>query len=477
MIVDHASSQSSTARAASSDVGIDLRRNRWSLGVSSIRAGADALAILIAVLSALVLRFRFHVLESKAAPFDLRSHLVASVLWIAGVMGAMASHRLYDEDTLVERSHELIRMRRSLLEGVALVSAAVFLFEFVRVSRGWFVLLVGLTFLTLHTERTAIRAATTRLRKNGRLRRTAIVVSSSPSPSSSSHSPGAIPDNEFEVVATVAPNGLANALQTLASDKRSTPVVIVDGRMARDHLWSVVLEAGRLGAPVFLRSQFRPLPADRLATRTLGSSTIVKVSPPKLKGVRVFEKRAFDLIGSIVLLSVLMIPMAIIALAIVISSGRPVFYRQQRVGFEEKLFRIWKFRTMHVLAEQDTGPVWAAAGDPRRTKIGRFLRRSSLDELPQLFNVLRGDMSIVGPRPERPMFVARFSADHRWYGFRHRIKPGMTGLAQVRGHRGDTPLEPRIESDNDYIESWSLWLDIRTLIGTACEIVRGTNAQ
>jgi lipopolysaccharide/colanic/teichoic acid biosynthesis glycosyltransferase len=138
---------------------------------------------------------------------------------------------------------------------------------------------------------------------------------------------------------------------------------------------------------------------------------------------------------------------------------------------------MWKFRTMGVDAEAETGPVWASRGDPRRTRLGRILRRLSLDELPQLWNVLCGHMSVVGPRPERPTFVASFSEGDPWYRFRHRIRPGITGLAQVRGLRGDTPLAPRVESDNWYIEHWSVGLDLRIAARTVAEVFGGRNAQ
>jgi lipopolysaccharide/colanic/teichoic acid biosynthesis glycosyltransferase len=120
--------------------------------------------------------------------------------------------------------------------------------------------------------------------------------------------------------------------------------------------------------------------------------------------------------------------------------------------------------------------VWSGSDDPRRTHLGRFLRRFSLDELPQLWNVLRGHMSMVGPRPERPMFAAQFAGDIPWYGFRHRIRPGITGLAQIRGHRGATALAPRVEIDNWYIEHWSLGLDVLVSARTVAEVLRGRNA-
>jgi lipopolysaccharide/colanic/teichoic acid biosynthesis glycosyltransferase len=176
------------------------------------------------------------------------------------------------------------------------------------------------------------------------------------------------------------------------------------------------------------------------------------------------------------MLVLLALPMLAIAVTVLVSSGRPVFYGQQRVGLGGRLFTMWKFRTMPTDAETASGPVWATKGDPRCTPLGRVLRRLSLDELPQLWNVLRGDMSVVGPRPERPLFVAEFSERFRWYRYRDRTRPGMTGLAQVRGLRGDSPLEPRLESDNRYIEHWTLSLDLRIMLRTVVEAVRGRGA-
>ena len=133
------------------------------------------------------------------------------------------------------------------------------------------------------------------------------------------------------------------------------------------------------------------------------------------------------------------------------------------MGLDGKPFTIVKFRSMYDDAERHTGPVWAIADDPRVTPLGRFLRRSNLDELPQLWNVLRGDMSIVGPRPERPHFVAQFKHKIPQYMLRHKVKAGLTGWAQVNGWRGNTPLEKRIEYDLYYIENWSVRLDLKIM--------------
>lgn len=451
------------------------RRTRTS-SLAAVRVLGDALVIGAAVAAAFPLRFRWHLLEATPAPLDLPAHLVVSVVWLAAVVGSMASHHLYDEDTLGPGGRQITRIRRALLEAMALVSAVVFLLRFLTLSRGWFVLVVLLSLAFLVAERRALRSILGHVRASGRLRRPAILVGSEPSPSASDSG-----FDEFEVVATVPPEDVARALRApagaVATVQGPDPVVIVDTEMSQDDLWRLVIQAGDAGYPVFLRSPFRSLPADRVTTRTLGERTIMKVSPPALTGLRAFEKRLLDLLVALALLAVMALPMVVIALAILISSGRPLFYRQQRVGKNGVVFSMWKFRTMRVDAEAETGPVWASTGDDRRTSLGRVLRRLSLDELPQLWNVLRGQMSIVGPRPERPVFVARFSDDDPWYRFRHRIRPGITGLAQVRGLRGDTPLGPRVESDNWYIEHWSLWLDLRIAASTVLEMMRGRNAR
>ncbi|HTX99921.1 MAG TPA: undecaprenyl-phosphate glucose phosphotransferase [Bacteroidota bacterium] len=177
-------------------------------------------------------------------------------------------------------------------------------------------------------------------------------------------------------------------------------------------------------------------------------------------------KRAFDLAVSSVLMLFFLPLFALIALAVKLSSRGPIFFRQQRLGLDGRLFTMHKFRSMRVDAEQQTGPVWAKEHDPRRTAIGVLLRKTSMDELPQLFDVFRGDMSLVGPRPERPFFVDQFKHLVPQYLDRHRVKAGMTGWAQVNGLRGDTSLEERIKFDLYYIENWSLAFDIKILLMT-----------
>ncbi|MBI2095702.1 MAG: undecaprenyl-phosphate glucose phosphotransferase [Candidatus Omnitrophica bacterium] len=178
-------------------------------------------------------------------------------------------------------------------------------------------------------------------------------------------------------------------------------------------------------------------------------------------------KRAMDMALSFSALIFLSPFVAAIALWIKKDSPGPVFYKQERVGQDGRRFMLFKFRTMKLGAESQTGPVWAAKDDPRRTRLGAFLRKNNLDELPQLWNVLKGDMSLVGPRPERPFFVSQFKEDIPRYMARHSIRSGITGWAQVNGLRGNTSIEERTKFDLYYIENWSIFFDIKILFLTA----------
>ena len=197
---------------------------------------------------------------------------------------------------------------------------------------------------------------------------------------------------------------------------------------------------------------------------------IVTLQASPFEGWNAIHKRVVDLIFGSLALTLFAPVMALIALAIRITSPGPIFYKQERMGLDGNRFQMLKFRTMVHEAEKSTGPVWAARNDPRVTWLGRWLRCTSLDELPQLVNVLRGEMSLVGPRPERPLLIEQFRKSIPKYMLRHKVKAGMTGWAQINGWRGDTSLEKRIEHDLEYIESWSLGRDLKIL---ALTIFRG----
>jgi Undecaprenyl-phosphate glucose phosphotransferase len=187
-------------------------------------------------------------------------------------------------------------------------------------------------------------------------------------------------------------------------------------------------------------------------------------------------KRAFDFVFSLIVLIALSPVMLLIALAVKLTSSGPVFFRQERVGFKNQIFTMYKFRTMRISEEGESNTRWTTEDDPRRTLVGRLLRKTSLDELPQFFNVLFGDMSVVGPRPERPFFVEQFLKDVSKYNMRHTAKVGITGWAQVNGWRGDTSIAKRVECDLYYLRNWSIAFDLRIILLTVVRGLVGKNA-
>jgi exopolysaccharide biosynthesis polyprenyl glycosylphosphotransferase len=221
--------------------------------------------------------------------------------------------------------------------------------------------------------------------------------------------------------------------------------------------------AGREGVDIKIVPDLLQFIALRARLEELDGVPIININDVPLQGLNSFFKRTVDVAVSAVAIVVLAIPLAIVALLVRMTSPGPVFYQQERMGLDGRPFKVYKFRSMYVDAEHETGPVWARDDDPRCTPLGRILRRLDIDELPQIWNVFKGDMSLVGPRPERPFFVQQFKQQYPQYMLRHKVRAGITGWAQVNGWRGNTSLEKRIEYDLYYISNWSMRLDLKIM--------------
>ena len=226
---------------------------------------------------------------------------------------------------------------------------------------------------------------------------------------------------------------------------------------------SVIQDASREGVDIKVVPDLLQFIALRARLEELDGVPIININDVPLQGMNSALKRALDLAISAAALLVLALPLAVIALLVRLTSPGPVFYRQERMSLDGRGFTVYKFRSMFLDAERETGPVFAREDDPRCTPVGRFLRRFDLDELPQIWNVLKGDMSLVGPRPERPYFVEQFKQQFPQYMLRHKVRSGITGWAQVNGWRGNTSIEKRIEFDLYYIGNWSLRLDLKIM--------------
>jgi Undecaprenyl-phosphate glucose phosphotransferase len=228
-------------------------------------------------------------------------------------------------------------------------------------------------------------------------------------------------------------------------------------------LLDLVESTSREGVDIKVVPDLLQFIALRARLEDLDGVPVINLNDVPLQGVNALVKRVLDIVISSAALTLMSIPGLIIAGLIKRGSPGPVFYHQERMGLDGKQFSVFKFRTMPINAEAGTGPVWADEDDPRATPIGAWLRRHDLDEWPQFWNVLKGDMSIVGPRPERPFFVEQFKHRIPQYMLRHKVKAGITGWAQVNGWRGNTSLEKRIEYDLYYIENWSVSLDLKIM--------------
>ncbi len=272
---------------------------------------------------------------------------------------------------------------------------------------------------------------------------------------------------EIEGVAVL---GVSEQLLDLVRELRADEVVLAVGGEIGEPLAERLLECYEAGVIVRGMSEIFEDALGRVPVEYLGRTAFPSLFTKQtgLPTVQRVAKRAFDLVAGVVGLAVFLIALPFIAAAILIDSGRPVFYSQPRLGRSGRLFRIFKFRSMVTVAEENGEEVWAAPDDPRVTRIGRFLRVSRLDELPQVLNVLRGEMSIVGPRPERPQLVERLAKEIPFYRARLAVKPGLTGWAQINHGYANTIAEAmrKLQYDLYYIKRQGLWLDLLVLMRT-----------
>jgi len=271
--------------------------------------------------------------------------------------------------------------------------------------------------------------------------------------------------------------GPTSELPRILRDHDIRQVVIALPQASHAELLDLISVCEDARAEVRIFPDLFQIVASELSIDDLGGLPLLTVRDVALRGWKLTAKRAMDIVVSSIVLIVVSPLMLLIALLIKLESKGPVFYTQVRVGLDGKPFAMIKFRSMRTDAEKETGPVWATADDPRKTRLGAFLRKTSLDEFPQFINVLLGDMSLVGPRPERPVFVEQFRQVVPRYMERHREKAGITGWAQVNGLRGDTSIVERTKYDLYYIENWSLLFDLKIILRTAVNFFRrGGNA-
>ncbi len=254
---------------------------------------------------------------------------------------------------------------------------------------------------------------------------------------------------------------------------RAKVILVADPAQADEGLLELVRRPAASGCDLMVVPRLHDFHTQAGFVDHVGAIPIMRIASPALLGPARIIKRVFDLVLTSIAFLVAAPVMLVAAIAVRLSGRGSILFRQARITRDGRIFQVLKFRTMRPVDETESAAQWSCADDVRVTRVGRILRKTSIDELPQLWNILRGDMTLVGPRPERPFFVEQFSAAHPRYAQRHRVVCGLTGLAQVSGLRGDTSITDRARFDNFYIENWSLWMDVKVLIRTLAEVVGG----
>ncbi len=261
-------------------------------------------------------------------------------------------------------------------------------------------------------------------------------------------------------------------LPRVLMDSRIRTVVVAFGNAPESSMVDALREASNRAVETYIVPRLYEAFRHGSDYDHIGAVPVIRVRPSRRNGVSWMFKRLFDILVSGIAICAISPVMAMVAIAVRLEGGPGVLFRQERIGRHAKPFPLLKFRSMRPLDDEESATRWNVADDDRIGPVGRFIRRTSLDELPQLLNIMRGDMSLVGPRPERPYFVDEYTSIHPKYYHRHRVPCGLTGLAQVSGLRGDTSISDRARFDNYYIENWSLWLDIKILTMTLREVLQ-----
>ncbi len=440
---------------------------------------ADMFVVALAWLLAYYIRFDWGPVPAPLGrpPF---SNYLPMVLFVWAIWGTvLRAFGLYHVTRGSGLRHEAIRVVQASSLAIVVLMAVAFLFweKDVSFSRGVFVYFWLIACSLLVAERIALRYALSILRARGFNQRYILVVGAgelaehvarkiSDHPGLGFVVRGFLSDKPADVGRTIGGAivlGTYDDVQSLLDANGIDLVMIALPLESIPYLESILKKIGPSMVDVKVVPDVYKFISLRGGIEDFDGLPVITLLDTPLRGWNEVFKRSLDVIFSGALLLILAPFLVLVAVAVRLTSRGPVFYRQERMSLDGRRFDVWKFRTMRADAEDETGPVWATAEDARRTWIGTFLRRWSLDELPQLWNVLKGEMSLVGPRPERPVFIEQFRVKIPRYMLRHKVPAGMTGWAQIHGLRGNTPVEQRIVYDLYYIENWSIALDFKIL--------------
>jgi exopolysaccharide biosynthesis polyprenyl glycosylphosphotransferase len=420
----------------------------------------------------------------------LNSYVAASAVFIPVWLLVFRSRNLYGTRRNIHLSDEFFALVRLITIGMMIMMSATFFYREFSFSRGVFILLWLTSILTVTVGRFVVIETEKWLYRRGKELKSVVIVGRNVNAETIFRLFTQNRELGYEVLGYYAesPAPAASLLSDCTYLGRSERLSDDIGRLRiqaalislahgeQEELIELLRQTEGKNIEFMMVPDMLELMTTRVRIQELQGIPFIKLKDIPMTTWNRISKRAFDIVFASLVLIAAAPFMALIAAVIKLTSPGPVLYSQERIGLDGVTFNLHKFRSMKVDAEKETGPVRNKKGDTRTTPIGRILRRTSLDELPQLWNVLRGQMSIVGPRPERPFFVEQFKSKIPKYLERHRVKVGMTGWAQVNGLRGDVPIEVRTKYDIYYVENWSLVFDLKIILKTIRAVIWGEDA-
>jgi Undecaprenyl-phosphate glucose phosphotransferase len=471
-----------------------------NMAVTPARKSPIVLAALQVILDALMITLAFVLAYQGRLAFDIipfrdppkpEVYVFMIAVTVITMLVVFAAWGLYRLRRGISRIDEFYKIVAAVSFGTFgsigvnyLLLADGFIFSRVMLASGWL-----LSILLVTGERVAFAWGVGQARRHGLSQQRILIVGTGEIAQAIIRRVSKHPELGVRVVGVVAPPrateeravwdvpvlGATTEMARVVREQRADEVIVAMAGASYTELLEIVDLCADVNVGIKIYPDAFELITERVDVGDLSGVKLISVKDVALRGWNRMLKRAFDMAFSALVLVFMSPLLLLIALLIKIDSRGPVFFIQERVGLDGKPIQVIKFRSMHVGAEQERAG-WTTKDDPRRTRVGKWLRRFSLDELPQFMNVLLGEMSVVGPRPEQRVYVQKFSRTIPKYMLRHREKAGITGWAQVNGLRGDTSIEERTRLDLEYIETWSLLLDLKIIARTIVHMFRGSNA-
>ncbi|HIZ55428.1 MAG TPA: undecaprenyl-phosphate glucose phosphotransferase [Firmicutes bacterium] len=440
----------------------------------------DGIVIIFSYIAAWYLRFRSGIFELDPWFLSLQEYVRALLIVVPGYLILYYIFQLYTPKRIQGRRLEAWHVVQANIIGLMAFILFLYLSKQSDFSRTMIFIFFVINVCVEVIVRNIIREGLRNMRRNGYNQKHVLLVGYSRAAEQYIDRVKANPDWGYVIRGILADNiprgteyrgikvlGRTENLTIILPENRLDEIIITLGLAEYHKLEHIVSMCEKSGVHTKFVPDYNNIIPTRPYTEDLLGLPVVNIRRVPLNNMlNAFVKRCVDLFGAVVALILFSPVMAITAAIIKATSPGPLIFRQERIGLQNKPFQMYKFRSMIVQDKESEKKGWTTKEDPRVTPIGKFIRKTSIDELPQLINVLKGDMSLIGPRPERPQFVEKFREEIPRYMVKHQVRPGLTGWAQVNGYRGDTSIKKRIEYDLYYIENWSLGFDFKILFLT-----------